>query len=79
MSMWRNIHTPVEISIETSNAGVQSSKLLFHLEGAPNFRSVARQHVYGTAMPTVEGIKRVLSHVGCAPSSPKSDEAVMIP
>lgn len=53
----------------TSCAGVQSTKLPLQIEGAPNTRSVSGQNVYGSAMPTVEGIKNVLRHVGCAPSS----------
>lgn len=50
-------------------AGVQSSKLQKHIEGAPNFRGVPGQQVHGSAMPTLEGMKRVLDHVGCGPTS----------
>ena len=27
------------------------------------------QRVFGSALPTVEGIKQVLTHMGCSPSS----------
>lgn len=39
------------------------------MEGAPNTRNVLGQEVYGSAMPTVEGIRNVLHHVGCDPSA----------
>ena len=47
--------------------GVQSPRLEFQVEGAPNFRAVAGQQIFGSAMPTVEGMKHVLERVGCAP------------
>lgn len=46
--------------------GCQSSKLPNIVPGAPNFRGVPGQNVYGSALPTVEGIKAVLKHVGAA-------------
>ena len=44
--------------------GCQSAKLPDTIPGAPNFRGVPGQNVYGSALPTVEGIKEVLKHVG---------------
>ena len=46
--------------------GCQSAKLPDTIPGAPNFRGVPGQNVYGSALPTVEGIKEVLKHVGAA-------------
>jgi hypothetical protein len=72
VSGWSSLgsNTPCErIHKLQSHVGVQSTKLPLQIEGAPNTRSVNGQNVYGSAMPTVEGIKNVLDHVGCAPSS----------
>lgn len=49
--------------------GCQSAKLPNTIPGAPNFRGVPGQNVYGSALPTVDGIKEVLDHVGAAPKS----------
>ena len=49
--------------------GCQSGKLPNIVPGAPNFRGVPGQNVYGSALPTVEGIKEVLQHVGAASNS----------
>jgi hypothetical protein len=46
--------------------GCQSAKLPNTIPGAPNFRGVPGQNVFGSALPTVEGIKAVLTHVGAA-------------
>lgn len=46
--------------------GCQSAKLPNIIPGAPNFRGVPGQNVFGSALPTVEGIKAVLTHVGAA-------------
>ena len=52
--------------------GLQSH-ILKRLEGAPNFRRASeRLPVFGLAIPTVEGIRRVLSHVGVE-ASPSLD------
>ena len=56
--------------------GVQSSKLNLQIDGAPNTRSVPGQNVFGSAMPTVEGIRNVLHHVACDPTSSQSDQQV---
>lgn len=65
----------VEARIRSFFTGVQSTKLSLHIEGAPNFRSVPSQHVFGSAMPTLEGMERVLRHVGCGPSPDGSGQA----
>lgn len=39
------------------------------IEGAPNFRQVEGSSVYGTAQPTVDGLKSVLSRLGAGPQS----------
>ena len=57
-------------------AGVQSSKLPLHVEGAPNTRSVLGQDVYGSAMPTIEGIRNVLHHVGCDPPTSSGEQVL---
>lgn len=49
--------------------GCQSAKLPNIVPGAPNFRGVPGQNVYGSALPTVDGIKEVLEHVGAASKS----------
>ena len=51
--------------------GCQSAKLPNIVPGAPNFRGVPGQNVYGSALPTVDGIKQVLRHVGAASDSGK--------
>jgi protein-tyrosine phosphatase len=51
--------------------GLQSH-ILKKLEGAPNFRRASdRLPVFGLAIPTQEGIGRVLSHVGIGPNPNK--------
>ncbi|KAK9839780.1 hypothetical protein WJX81_000925 [Elliptochloris bilobata] len=49
--------------------GCQSPKLALTVPGAPNFRGVPGQRVYGSALPTLEGIRGVLQHTGCAPGA----------
>ena len=46
--------------------GCQSAKLPNTIPGAPNFRGVPGQNVFGSALPTVDGIKAVLMHVGAS-------------
>lgn len=55
---------PHTILKEDHFPGCQSAKLPNTIPGAPNFRGVPGQNVYGSALPTVEGIKAVLTHVG---------------
>ena len=49
--------------------GCQSAKLALTVPGAPNFRGVPGQRVFGSALPNLEGIRGVLQHTGCAPST----------
>ncbi|KAK9808828.1 hypothetical protein WJX72_004439 [[Myrmecia] bisecta] len=53
--------------------GCQSSKLANIVPGAPNFRGVPGQNVYGSGLPTVNGIRAALVHVGCVPSTSEPD------
>ena len=59
--------------------GCQSSKLPNIVPGAPNFRGVAGQNVYGSALPTVDGIKEVLKHVGAAADVGKCKVCALLP
>lgn len=43
-------------------------KLDIHLQGAPNFR-MADMNIFGTAQPTVPGIKTILTLLHCNPES----------
>lgn len=58
--------------------GCQSSRLKYEIEGAPNFRGLESPgiHVYGGAIATVDGIKRVLDSVGAGPSDSSNNYAV---
>ena len=47
--------------------GCQSAKLALTVPGAPNFRGVPGQRVFGAALPTLEGICGGLPCAGCAP------------
>lgn len=46
-------------------AGCQNTKLPI-IEGAPNFRQVPGLPIYGIAIPTVTGLRRVLDKLGAA-------------
>ncbi|EFN52818.1 hypothetical protein CHLNCDRAFT_26452 [Chlorella variabilis] len=50
--------------------GCQSSRLVACVPGAPNFRDVPGVRVYGGAIATADGIRRVLLRVGAAPDAP---------
>ena len=60
---------PHTILKEDHFPGCQSAKLPNIIPGAPNFRGVPGQNVYGSALPTVEGIKAVLTHIGAGSTS----------
>lgn len=47
------------------------------MEGAPNFREVKGQQIFGSAMPTVEGMRQVLRHVGCSPSQQQDVQVLL--
>ncbi len=49
--------------------GCQSPKLPEVVPGAPNFRGAQGFNVYGSALPTVDGIRRALEQVKCQPGS----------
>ncbi|KAH7442546.1 hypothetical protein KP509_03G093600 [Ceratopteris richardii] len=51
--------------------GCQNKRLQPHVEGAPNYRQVRSLPVYGVAIPTVDGIRRVLELVGANKHGPK--------
>ena len=58
--------------------GCQSSRLVNEIDGAPNFRGVSSPglHVFGGAIATVDGIKRVLHSVGAGPDDEQQTCAV---
>lgn len=43
--------------------------LEFSLKGAPNFRSAGQENIYGSAQPSITGIRTVLSVLGCQPGT----------
>jgi hypothetical protein len=43
--------------------------LEFSLKGAPNFRSAGEENIYGSAQPSITGIRTVLSALGCQPGT----------
>ncbi|XP_027365720.1 paladin-like isoform X2 [Abrus precatorius] len=44
--------------------GCQNKRLHPHIEGAPNYRQAESLHVHGVAIPTNDGIRNVLKHIG---------------
>jgi hypothetical protein len=48
--------------------GCQAPRVPANVPGAPNFWGVPNHNVYGSALPTVEGVRGVLEAVGCAPA-----------
>jgi hypothetical protein len=42
------------------------------IDGAPNFRQIGKDPIYGVAQPTIDGIKRVLEQVGAGPGGAKT-------
>ncbi|XP_058738433.1 uncharacterized protein LOC131610490 [Vicia villosa] len=44
--------------------GCQNKLLMPQIEGAPNYRQAESLHVHGVAIPTVDGIRNVLNHIG---------------
>eukprot|EP01023_Acetabularia_acetabulum_P060681 TRINITY_DN72973_c0_g1_i1.p2 TRINITY_DN72973_c0_g1~~TRINITY_DN72973_c0_g1_i1.p2 ORF type:complete len:163 (-),score=15.36 TRINITY_DN72973_c0_g1_i1:75-524(-) len=46
--------------------GCQNKELQPLIDGAPNYRKVDGLEVYGVAIPTVAGLRRVLDHIGAA-------------
>lgn len=51
-------------------AGARSSHLPIQLSGAPNFRKAAADlGVYGSAQPSISGLKSILAALGCQPTA----------
>uniref|UniRef100_A0A1D1Y2D0 Paladin n=1 Tax=Anthurium amnicola TaxID=1678845 RepID=A0A1D1Y2D0_9ARAE len=44
--------------------GCQNKRLFPHIEGAPNYRQADSLQVHGVAIPTIDGIRNVLNHIG---------------
>ncbi|MQL95031.1 hypothetical protein Taro_027696 [Colocasia esculenta] len=44
--------------------GCQNKRLFPQIEGAPNYRQAASLRVHGVAIPTTDGIRNVLNHIG---------------
>ncbi|MED6109872.1 hypothetical protein PIB30_037529 [Stylosanthes scabra] len=44
--------------------GCQNKRLSPQIEGAPNYRQADSLHVHGVAIPTIDGIRNVLKHIG---------------
>ena len=59
--------------------GCQSPKLPEVVQGAPNFRGAQGFNVYGSALPTVDGIRRTLEQVNCQPGSQQAASEQVCP
>ncbi|PNY08418.1 paladin-like protein [Trifolium pratense] len=44
--------------------GCQNKRLRPNIDGAPNYRQADSLHVHGVAIPTIDGIRNVLKHIG---------------
>lgn len=44
--------------------GCQNKRLSPSIEGAPNYRQADSLQVHGVAIPTIDGIRNVLKHIG---------------
>ncbi|KAL7171900.1 hypothetical protein ACSBR2_031567 [Camellia fascicularis] len=44
--------------------GCQNKRLSPQIDGAPNYRQADSLHVHGVAIPTIDGIRNVLNHIG---------------
>ncbi|KAL8544739.1 hypothetical protein ACS0TY_005100 [Phlomoides rotata] len=44
--------------------GCHNKRLVPHIDGAPNYRKANSLPVHGVAIPTVDGIRNVLTHIG---------------
>ncbi|PWA70401.1 hypothetical protein CTI12_AA289430 [Artemisia annua] len=44
--------------------GCHNKRLYPHIDGAPNYRQADKLHVHGVAIPTIDGIRNVLTHIG---------------
>ncbi|CAA6653809.1 unnamed protein product [Spirodela intermedia] len=48
--------------------GCQNRRLSPQIDGAPNYRQAGSLRVHGVAIPTIEGIRNVLNHIGAQKS-----------
>lgn len=53
--------------------GCQAPRVPATVPGAPNFWGLSHEKVYGSALPTLEGVRGVLSTLRCAPDTPSRD------
>ncbi|XP_073150432.1 uncharacterized protein [Henckelia pumila] len=44
--------------------GCHNKRLFPHIDGAPNYRKASSLPVHGVAIPTIDGIRNVLTHIG---------------
>ncbi|KAK7392157.1 hypothetical protein VNO78_20587 [Psophocarpus tetragonolobus] len=52
--------------------GCHNKRLHPHIEGAPNYRQAESLHVHGVAIPTTDGIRNVLKHIGARAEGKKA-------
>ncbi|XP_021769913.1 paladin-like isoform X2 [Chenopodium quinoa] len=52
--------------------GCQNKRLSPHIEGAPNYRQADSLQVHGVAIPTIDGIRNVLKHIGAQPDKKRT-------
>ncbi|ERN03230.1 hypothetical protein AMTR_s00003p00177190 [Amborella trichopoda] len=52
--------------------GCQNKRLQPHIEGAPNYRQAGSLPVHGVAIPTIDGIRNVLDHIGAQKDGKKT-------
>lgn len=54
--------------------GCQAPRVPAVVRGAPNFWGLSYEKVYGSALPTVAGVRGVLAKLGCAPHNACKNE-----
>ncbi|XP_077240412.1 metal ion-binding protein isoform X2 [Tasmannia lanceolata] len=52
--------------------GCQNKRLTPHIDGAPNYRQAGSLHVHGVAIPTIDGIRNALNHIGAQKNGRKT-------
>ncbi|KAL5194414.1 Paladin [Glycine soja] len=52
--------------------GCHNKRLHPHIDGAPNYRQAESLHVHGVAIPTTDGIRNVLKHIGARAEGKKA-------
>ncbi|XP_048336813.1 uncharacterized protein LOC107426194 isoform X1 [Ziziphus jujuba] len=58
--------------------GCQNKRLSPHIDGAPNYRQADSLHVHGVAIPTIDGIRNVLKHIGAQKIDGKGAQVLWI-